>query len=60
MTKSNTLISVHDDDVVLVKDEVIDPHWLRKFVFERIRRSPGGVPFAFDSDWVFVRYDQAS
>jgi hypothetical protein len=58
--ESDTLIAVHDDDVVLVEDEVVDPHWLRKFIFERSGCSPGGVPFAFDSDWVFVRDNQAS
>jgi hypothetical protein len=59
VTESDTLIAVHDDDMVLVEDEIVDPHRLRKFVFERSGCIPGGVPFAFDPDWVFVRDDQA-
>jgi hypothetical protein len=57
MAESDTLITVHDDDVMFVEDEVVDPHRLRKFVFEGSGCSPGGMPFASNPDWVLVRDD---
>ena len=60
MTKGDTLVSIDDDDVMLVEDEVVYPHRLCQFVLEGSRCGPGGTPLSFDFDWMFVGNDQAS
>jgi hypothetical protein len=57
MAEGDTFVAIDDDNMVLVEDEIVDKHWFSQDIFRRSRCSPGGMPLALDSDWMFVSDD---
>jgi hypothetical protein len=57
MAEGDTFVAIDDDNMVLVEDEIVDKHWFSQDIFRRSRCSPGELPLALDSDWMFVSDD---
>jgi hypothetical protein len=41
MAKGDAFVAIDNDDMVLVKDKIVDIHWLGQYVFRGSRCSPG-------------------
>ena len=60
VAEGDTLVAIDDDDVVLIEDEVVDPHRFSQFVLEGSGGSLWGVPLALNSHRMLVGDEQAS
>jgi hypothetical protein len=54
MAEGNTFVAIDDDDVVLIEDEIVNPHWLGQLELRGSWCNPWGVPRALDFHWMLV------
>ena len=60
VAEGDTLVAIDDDNVVLIEDEVVDPHRFSQFVLEGSGGSLWGVPLALNSHRMLVGDEQTS